>query len=136
MKRKLTAFSGHILPELKTRHMPLYQVAPRRFGQSKRGELKRAIWLRDGGRCCMCNALVDLCSSQLDHRVALQFIYQYGMTKEQANSPSNQWTLCIECHNKKSARELQYNAPDELALTYPEPAALNILDESIVYIAK
>lgn len=136
MKQKLTTFNAHVIPELKTRHIQLYDVAPRRFGQSKRSALKRAIWLRDGGRCCMCNALVDLYSSALDHRVALQFIYQHGMTKDQANSDRNQWTLCHKCHNEKSARELQYNAPDEIALTYPEPEPLNNIDESIVYIAK
>ncbi|WP_350497950.1 HNH endonuclease [Escherichia coli] len=66
-------------------------------------------WLRDAGQCCLCDRVVDLCDSELDHRIALQF--------GGGNEETNLWTLCTECHRQKSAREAAGGMPDP---TLPE----------------
>ncbi|ENL5752938.1 HNH endonuclease, partial [Escherichia coli] len=71
--------------------------------------LKRHIWLRDAGQCCLCGRVVDLCDSELDHRIALQF--------GGGNEETNLWTLCTECHRQKSVREAASGMPDP---TLPE----------------
>ena len=81
----------------------------RRVSGRVRISLKRRIWQRDGGRCCLCGRVADLCDSELDHRIALQF----GGGNEEANL----WTLCTECHRQKSAREAASGMPDP---TLPE----------------
>ncbi|MGX8939420.1 HNH endonuclease [Symbiopectobacterium sp. Eva_TO] len=85
----------------------------RRVSGSARVSLKRRIYARDGGHCCMCDRVVDLHDSELDHRVALQF----GGN----NGEANLWTLCIECHSGKSAREASTGQPDEEALKHYIP---------------
>jgi hypothetical protein len=75
--------------------------------------LKRRIYARDSGHCCMCNRVVDLTDSELDHRIALQFGGD--------NSERNLWTLCTECHAGKSAREVATGQPDEQALKHEVP---------------
>ncbi|HFT2250544.1 TPA: HNH endonuclease [Escherichia coli] len=81
----------------------------RRVSGSARVSLKRRIWLRDAGQCCLCGRVVDLCDSELDHRIALQF--------GGGNEETNLWTLCTECHRQKSAREAAGGMPDP---TLPE----------------
>ncbi|EFJ3193417.1 HNH endonuclease [Escherichia coli] len=73
-----------------------------------KGEQRR-IWLRDAGQCCLCGRVVDLCDSELEHRIALQF--------GGGNEETNLWTLCTECHRQKSAREAASGMPDP---TLPE----------------
>ncbi|TCL06900.1 HNH endonuclease [Sodalis ligni] len=85
----------------------------RRVSGSARVGLKRRIYVRDGGHCCMCGRVVDLCESELDHRVALQF--------GGSNDESNLWTLCTECHAGKSAREVANCQPDDEALRHVMP---------------
>lgn len=85
----------------------------RRVSGSARVSLKRRIYARDGGHCCMCGRVVDLHDSELDHRVALQFGGD--------NSEYNLWTLCIECHSGKSAREASTGQTDEEALKHSVP---------------
>lgn len=58
----------------------------------------------------MCSRAVDLHESELDHRIALQFGGD--------NSERNLWTLCVECHAVKSAREAAAGQPDEKALKH------------------
>nr|WP_240765966.1 HNH endonuclease [Escherichia coli] len=55
--------------------------------------------------------MVDLCDSELDHRLALQF--------GGGNEEGNLWTLCTECHQQKSAREVSTGQPDAEALSHP-----------------
>ncbi|EMJ9286696.1 HNH endonuclease [Klebsiella michiganensis] len=82
----------------------------RRVSGSARVSLKRRIYARDGGHCCMCGRVVDLHDSELDHRVALQFGGD--------NGEHNLWTLCIECHSAKSSREASTGQPDVEALNH------------------
>ncbi|ELY2892542.1 HNH endonuclease, partial [Escherichia coli] len=79
---------------------------------SARVSLKRRIWLRDAGQCCLCGRVVDLCDSELDHRIALQF--------GGGNEETNLWTLCTECHRQKSVSETASGMPDP---TLPEVMA-------------
>lgn len=62
----------------------------------------------------MCQRVVDLHDSELDHRIALQFGGD--------NDESNLWTLCIECHSGKSSREAAACQPDAEALKHPVPS--------------
>ncbi|MDO2364482.1 HNH endonuclease [Escherichia coli] len=82
---------------LNTRRVNILKGEQRRVSGSARVSLKRHIWLRDAGQCCICGRVVDLCDSELDHRIALQF--------GGGNEETNLWTLCTECHRQKSARE-------------------------------
>jgi 5-methylcytosine-specific restriction endonuclease McrA len=91
---------------------PLYSEN-QRVGGSARVSLKRRIYVRDGGHCCICDRVVDLHDSELDHRIALQF----GGN----NAESNLWTLCTECHAGKSAREAATGQPDEVAMKCSAP---------------
>ncbi|HEL8048562.1 TPA: HNH endonuclease [Escherichia coli] len=81
----------------------------RRVSGRARISLKRRVWMRDGGQCCLCGRVVDLCDSELDHRLALQF--------GGGNEEGNLWTLCTECHQQKSAREVSTGQPDAEALS-------------------
>ncbi|KAA5961019.1 MULTISPECIES: HNH endonuclease [Pantoea] len=92
---------------------PVYGEA-RRISGSTRMNLKRRIYVRDSGHCCMCQRVVDLHSSELDHRIALQF--------GGSNNEDNLWTLCIECHRDKSLREVASGQPDSEALKHHVPA--------------
>ncbi len=88
----------------------------RRLTGYARQNLKRLIYSRDGGRCCLCKRAVELGESELDHRVALQFGGD--------NSTDNLWTLCRPCHASKSAREAASQLPDLEALAVdvtPDP---------------
>ncbi|EET3237585.1 HNH endonuclease, partial [Escherichia coli] len=58
---------------LNTRRVNILKGEQRRVSGSARVSLKRHIWLRDAGQCCLCGRVVDLCDSELDHRIALQF---------------------------------------------------------------
>ena len=58
---------------LNTRRVNILKGEQRRVSGSARVSLKRHIWLRDAGQCCICGRVVDLCDSELDHRIALQF---------------------------------------------------------------
>lgn len=111
---KLTTLQPR-LKVIETRRIKPAYSEQRRISGSARVGMKRRIYKRDGGHCCMCKRVVDLYDSQLDHRVALQF----GGT----NDESNLWTLCAECHDGKSAREAATGQPDEVALRCkaPEP---------------
>ena len=75
---------------LNTRRVNILKGEQRRVSGSARVSLKRHIWLRDAGQCCICGRVVDLCDSELDHRIALQF--------GGGNEETNLWTLCAECH--------------------------------------
>ncbi|NYB00221.1 HNH endonuclease [Escherichia coli O157:H7] len=58
---------------LNTRRINVLRGEQRRVSGSARVSLKRRIWRRDAGHCCLCRRVVDLCDSELDHRIALQF---------------------------------------------------------------
>lgn len=98
------------LKAIDTRRIKPIYGEHRRVSGSARVSLKRRIYVRDGGHCCMCKRVVDLHDSELDHRIALQ----YGGD----NGERNLWTLCIECHAGKSAREAATGQPDDEALKY------------------
>lgn len=103
-------------PRLKvvdTRRIKPVHSETRRVSGSARVGLKRRIFVRDDGRCCMCGCIVDLHDSELDHRVALQFGGD--------NTEGNLWTLCVPCHAGKSARETQAGQPDIEALRHAVP---------------
>lgn len=97
---------------LNTRRVNILKGEQRCVSGSARVSLKRHIWLRDAGQCCICGRVVDLCDSELDHRIALQF--------GGGNEETNLWTLCAECHRQKSAREAASGMPDP---TLPEVVA-------------
>ena len=101
------------LKAIDTRRIKPIYGEQRRISGSARVSLKRRIYARDSGRCCMCNRVVDLTDSELDHRIALQFGGD--------NSEHNLWTLCTECHAGKSAREVATGQPDEQALKHEVP---------------
>lgn len=109
------------LKAIDTRRIKPIYGEQRRISGSARVSLKRRIYARDNGHCCMCGCVVDLHDSELDHRVALQFGGD--------NSENNLWTLCSDCHAGKSSRELSTRQPDVEALKYSIP---NINDELIV----
>lgn len=113
---KLTTLKPR-LKVIDTRRLKPVYGEHRRISGSARVGLKRRIYARDGGRCCMCSKVVDLHDSQLDHRVALQF----GGN----NDETNLWTLCTDCHTGKSARETAAGQPDEIALKHPVPEAIS-----------
>ena len=94
---------------LRTQRVKPVYGEQRRVNGRARVSLKRRIWQRDGGQCCLCGRVTDLCDSELDHRIALRF----GGGNEEANL----WTLCTECHRLKSAREMASGMPDT---TLPE----------------
>lgn len=106
---KLTTLKPR-LKAIDTRRIKPMYGENRRISGSARVGLKRRIYVRDGGHCCMCNRVVDLHDSELDHRVALQFGGD--------NDESNLWTLCIDCHSGKSAREASTGQPDGEALKH------------------
>lgn len=106
---KLTTLKPR-LKAIDTRRIKPIYGEQRRISGSARVGLKRRIYARDSGHCCMCNRVVDLTDSELDHRIALQFGGD--------NSESNLWTLCTECHAGKSAREAATGQPDEQALKH------------------
>jgi 5-methylcytosine-specific restriction endonuclease McrA len=103
------------LKVIETRRLKPVYGEQRRISGSARVGLKRRIYKRDGGHCCMCRRVVDLYDSQLDHRVALQF----GGNNDEANL----WTLCTECHTAKSAREAATGQADEEAMKHSVPDA-------------
>ncbi|WP_426346363.1 HNH endonuclease [Cronobacter universalis] len=109
---KLTTLKTRLKVIDTRRIKPLYGEQ-RRISGSARVGLKRRIWVRDGGHCCMCSRAVDLHESELDHRIALQFGGD--------NSERNLWTLCTECHSGKSAREAAAGQPDEEAMKHAVP---------------
>lgn len=109
---KLTTLKPRLKVIDTSRIKPVYGEQ-RRINGSARVGLKRRIWVRDSALCCMCSRAVDLHESELDHRVALQFGGD--------NSERNLWTLCIECHARKSAREAAGGLPDEEALKHAVP---------------
>lgn len=101
------------LKSIDTRRIKPVYGENRRISGSARVGLKRRIYVRDGGNCCMCGRVVDLHDSELDHRIALQFGGD--------NDERNVWTLCIECHTGKSSREASMNQPDSEALKHSVP---------------
>jgi len=109
---KLTTLKPR-LKAIDTRRIKPIYGEQRRISGSARVSLKRRIYARDSGHCCMCNRVVDLIDSELDHRIALQFGGD--------NSERNLWTLCSECHASKSAREVATGQPDEQALKHEVP---------------
>ncbi|AVJ17207.1 HNH endonuclease [Serratia sp. MYb239] len=119
---KLTTLQPR-LKAMDTRRIKPVYGEKRRVSGSARYNMKRQIYVRDGGHCCMCDRVVDLHDSELDHRIALQF----GGN----NDASNLWTLCTECHAGKSAREASAGQPDEEALKHQVPSG----DESSRFIA-
>ncbi len=50
---------------LNTRRVNILKGEQRRVSGSARVSLKRHIWLRDAGQCCLCGRVVDLCDSEL-----------------------------------------------------------------------
>ncbi|MBB7083951.1 HNH endonuclease [Escherichia coli] len=104
----LRALPGRI-KTLNTRRINVLKGEQRRVSGSARVSLKRRIWRRDAGHCCLCGCVVDLCDSELDHRIALQF--------GGGNEEMNLWTLCTECHRQKSVSETASGMPDP---TLPE----------------
>ena len=94
---------------LNTRRVNILKGEQRRVSGIARVSLKRRIWRRDAGHCCLCRRVVDLCDSELDHRIALQF--------GGGNEETTRWTLCTECHRQKSASEAASGMPDP---TMPE----------------
>lgn len=111
---KLTTLKPR-LKVIDTRRLKPVYGEQRRISGSARVSLKRRIYKRDGGHCCMCRRVVDLYDSQLDHRIALQF--------GGSNEEENLWTLCTECHSGKSAREVATGQPDEEAMKHSVPEA-------------
>jgi 5-methylcytosine-specific restriction endonuclease McrA len=109
---KLTTLKPR-LKVIDTRRIKPVYGEQRRISGSARVTLKRRIWVRDSGHCCLCRRAVDLHESELDHRIALQFGGD--------NSERNLWTLCIECHIGKSAREAATGQPDDEALRHDAP---------------
>ncbi|TCB98163.1 HNH endonuclease [Kosakonia quasisacchari] len=109
---KLTTLKPR-LKVIDTRRIKPVYGEQRRISGSARVGLKRRIWVRDGGHCCMCARAVDLHESELDHRIALQFGGD--------NAERNLWTLCTGCHAGKSAREAATGLPDSEALKHGVP---------------
>ena len=101
------------LKAIDTRRIKPVYGENRRISGSARVGLKRRIYVRDGGHCCMCGRVVDLHDSELDHRIALQFGGD--------NETGNLWTLCLECHTGKSSREAATAQPDVEALKHQVP---------------
>lgn len=112
------------LKAIDTRRIKPVYGEQRRVSGSARVSLKRRVYVRDSGKCCMCGRVVDLHDSELDHRIALQFGGD--------NDESNLWTLCIECHAGKSAREASTNQPDLEALKHSVPSSVRI--DSVIVI--
>jgi len=101
------------LKAIDTRRIKPVYGENRRISGSARVGLKRRIYVRDGGHCCMCGRVVDLHDSELDHRIALQFGGD--------NDERNLWTLCVVCHSGKSSREAASDQPDSEALKHSVP---------------
>lgn len=112
------------LKAIETRRLKPVYGEQRRISGSARVGMKRRIYRRDGGYCCMCQRVVDLYDSQLDHRIALQF----GGT----NDETNLWTLCTACHDGKSAREAAAGQPDEVALRCKAPEPIGSDDVIVI----
>ncbi|KGT86261.1 HNH nuclease [Erwinia typographi] len=102
------------LKAIDTRRLKTLNSEELRVTGSARVGLKRRIYTRDDGCCCMCKRFVELRDSELDHRIALQF--------GGGNDESNLWTLCVECHAGKTARETSTRQPDREALKHDVPA--------------
>ncbi|WP_455424913.1 HNH endonuclease [Dryocola sp. LX212] len=120
---KLTTLQPR-LKAIETRRLKPVYGEHRRISGSARVGMKRRVYKRDGGHCCMCKRVVDLYDSQLDHRVALQF----GGN----NDETNLWTICTECHTAKSAREASTGQPDEEAMKHRVPECRDGLDTVVI----
>ncbi len=71
--------------------------------------LKRHIWLRDAGQCCICGRWLT--------SVTVNSITELHFSSVVVMEETNLWTLCTECHRQKSAREAAGGMPDP---TLPE----------------
>ncbi len=75
---------------------PALAPSPMRPIQGRRGplprELKRQVWLRDGGRCVQCGSAFDI---QYDHVIPV--------ARGGATSPENLQLLCSRCNQRKGA---------------------------------
>lgn len=107
---------GHRIKTLDTNRVKPLPATNRTLIGRARVNMKREVYKRDGGRCCLCNKVVDLFGSELDHKIALQF---GGM-----NDAVNLWTLCKPCHDMKSIYEVRNGHPLPAAAEAPEPAPL------------
>lgn len=56
---------------------------------------RKRVWLRDGRRCVMCGALLDLAEAEIDHRIP--------RSRGRDDSMENLQTLCRDCHRGKHA---------------------------------
>jgi len=66
-------------------------------------DIKRQVIERDNWTCQMCKATVTLDNCEVDH------LRPYCCFKRpvDANQPGNLWTLCVDCHRRKTERERQ-----------------------------
>ncbi len=55
---------------LNTRRVNVLKGEQRRVSGSARFPSSVIFWLRDAGQCCLCGRVVDLCDSELEHRIA------------------------------------------------------------------
>jgi 5-methylcytosine-specific restriction protein A len=61
------------LKVLNTQRLKPFISEKKRISGNARYSLKRSIYVRDGGHCCMCQRVVDLHDSELDHSRAENF---------------------------------------------------------------
>lgn len=94
-----------------TRRVKPPSYNPARISGQAHAIARRQTYSRDGGRCCLCGRVVDFLSSEMDHRIALQF----GGNNELPNL----WTLCKPCHASKTATERRTGQPDARAMAVP-----------------
>jgi RNA-directed DNA polymerase len=83
----------------------LLDVAPWLGTEQRPGtmDLRPIVFERDEGKCRLCHKLVTLATSQMDHVRPVR----YFKRPVEANVLSNLWTLCIECHKKKTEYDRQ-----------------------------
>lgn len=98
---------GSRVQAIDTRRVKPMVSETRRLNGATRVTMKRKVYVRDGGQCQLCGRVVDLCESELDHKVALQF--------GGSNDPGNLWTLCVVCHQSKSRQEASTGAPVDIS---------------------
>ncbi|WP_433997296.1 HNH endonuclease [Escherichia coli] len=89
---------------LNTRRINVLRGEQRRVSGSARVSLKRRIWRRDAGHCCLCRRVVDLCDSELDHRIALQF----GGGNEEYSAAIFLIPICISFDTAEKRRYATY----------------------------
>jgi group II intron reverse transcriptase/maturase len=83
----------------------LLDEAPWLGGEKRPGtlDLRPVVFKRDQGKCRVCHQPVTLATSQMDHIIPVRHFKR----PVEATRLSNLWTLCLDCHKRKTEMDRQ-----------------------------